>query len=84
MAVSFAIEAWIEGGVVAFVIIMNVVIGFSQEYKAEKTMSSLKSLSSPTANVVRDGQNKTIPNFEVVPGDLVELKDGDKVPADVR
>ncbi|KAF2669388.1 potassium/sodium eff [Microthyrium microscopicum] len=84
MAVSFAIGAYMEGGVVFIVILMNIIIGFWQEYKAAKTMGALKSLSSPTANVVRDGANHQIPNFEVVPGDMVEMKDGDTVPADVR
>lgn len=51
-----------------------------QEYGAEKTMDSLRSLASPTANVVREGNNVNIPNGEVVPGDVVELKTGDTVP----
>ncbi|KAF2268854.1 potassium/sodium eff [Lojkania enalia] len=84
MAVSFAIKSWIEGGVVTAIIILNVVIGFWQEFNAEKTMSSLRSLSSPTASAVRDGKTETIPTVEIVPGDLVEMKSGDTVPADVR
>jgi Na+-exporting ATPase len=84
MAVSFAIESWIEGGVVTAIILLNVVIGFVQEFNAEKTMDSLRSLSSPTASAVRDGKTVTIPTVEVVPGDLVEMKTGDTVPADVR
>jgi potassium/sodium efflux P-type ATPase len=84
MAVSFGIQSWIEGGVVAAVIVLNIVVGYTQEFQAEKTMDSLTSLSSPTANVVRDGGNVSIPTSEVVPGDMVELKMGDTVPADVR
>lgn len=84
MAVSFGIRSWIEGGVVAAVIFLNVVIGFHQEYKAEKTMVSLQSLSSPTASVVRDGSSIVVPAPDVVLGDLVELKVGDTVPADLR
>jgi P-type Na+/K+ transporter len=84
MVVSFAIESWIEGGVVTAVIVLNIVVGFFQEFQAEKTMDSLRSLSSPTANVVRDGHNRNIPTAEIVPGDLVELKLGDTVPADLR
>ncbi|KAG9808106.1 Na(+)/Li(+)-exporting P-type ATPase, partial [Aureobasidium melanogenum] len=84
MVVSFAIKSWIEGGVVAAVIGLNIVIGFMQEFKAEKTMDSLKSLSSPTANAVRDGKTVNIPTVEIVPGDMVEIKTGDTVPADVR
>lgn len=84
MAVSFAIRSWIEGGVVAGVIVLNVVVGFFQEYSAEKTMDSLRSLSSPTARVIRDGASQVIPSSDIVPGDLIELKTGDTIPADVR
>jgi magnesium-transporting ATPase (P-type) len=84
MAVSFGIKSWIEGGVVAAVIMLNVVVGFFQEYSAEKTMDSLRSLSSPTATVVRDGEAVVVPSGEVVPGDLVEVKMGDTIPADLR
>ncbi|KJY00439.1 potassium/sodium efflux P-type ATPase like protein [Zymoseptoria brevis] len=84
MAVSFAIQSYIEGGVVAGVIFINVAVGFIQEFQAEKTMDSLRSLSSPTAQAVRDGESTTISTQEIVPGDLVELKTGDTIPADVR
>ncbi|KAK4150453.1 hypothetical protein C8A00DRAFT_36950 [Chaetomidium leptoderma] len=84
MAVSFGIKSWIEGGVVAAVILLNVVVGFFQEYSAEKTMDSLRSLSSPTATVVRGGEAMVVPSGEVVPGDLVEVKMGDTIPADLR
>ncbi|KAK4244438.1 hypothetical protein C7999DRAFT_35217 [Corynascus novoguineensis] len=84
MAVSFGIKSWIEGGVVAAVIILNIVVGFFQEYSAEKTMDSLRSLSSPTATVVRGGEAIVVPSAEVVPGDLIEVKMGDTIPADIR
>lgn len=84
MAVSFGIQSWIEGGVVAAVIVLNIVVGFWQEFNAEKTMDSLKSLSSPTSSVVRASENITIATVEIVPGDMVDLKTGDTVPADLR
>ena len=84
MAVSFGIQSYIEGGVVAGVIAVNVTVGFMQEYNAEKTMDSLRSLSSPSASAVRDGKNEIVPTRTVVPGDMVELKTGDTVPADIR
>ncbi|KAK6221355.1 P-type ATPase [Pestalotiopsis sp. IQ-011] len=84
MAVSFGIKSWIEGGVIAAVVCLNVVVGFFQEYSAEKTMDSLRSLSSPTATVVRSGVSQVIPSGRIVPGDLVEIKMGDTVPADIR
>lgn len=84
MAVSFGIESWIEGGVVTAIIVLNIVVGFLQEFQAEKTMDSLRSLSSPTANVVRNGSSVSVPSAEVTIGDIVELKVGDTVPADIR
>ncbi|CZS89197.1 hypothetical protein WAI453_010355 [Rhynchosporium graminicola] len=84
MAVSFGIQSYIEGGVVLAVIFLNVIVGFFQEYNAEKTLDSLKNLSSPTSSAIRDGKNQTVPTVHLVPGDLVELKTGDLVPADVR
>lgn len=53
MAVSFGIGSYIEGGVITAVIVLNITVGFFQEYSAEKTMDSLRSLSSPTANAIR-------------------------------
>ena len=84
MAVSFGIKSYIEGGVIAGVIAINIGFGFVEEYKAEKNMSSLRSLSSPTAKVLRDGKAVQIPTKNVVPGDMVELGNGDTIPADVR
>ncbi|KAE8355490.1 hypothetical protein BDV28DRAFT_155330 [Aspergillus coremiiformis] len=84
MAVSFGIQSWIEGGVISAVIVLNIVVGIYQDYAAEKTMDSLRSLSSPTGVVTRDGKTNTIPAIDIVPGDMVELKVGDTVPADLR
>ncbi|KAM0246533.1 hypothetical protein ACHAP5_004657 [Fusarium lateritium] len=84
MAASFGIQSWIEGGVVTAVIILNIVVGFFQEFQAAKTMDSLRSLSSPTAHAVRNGNNQVVVTAEIVPGDMVELKTGDTIPADLR
>lgn len=84
MAVSFAIKSWIEAGVVTAVVVINIVVGFFQEYSAEKTMDSLRSLSSPTATVLRAGHVKVIRSADIVPGDVIEVKTGDTVPADLR
>lgn len=84
MAVSFGIQSWIEGGVICAVIVLNIVVGFFQEYAAEKTMESLHSLSSPTGTVSRNGVTSSIPSADIVPGDMVELRTGDTVPADLR
>lgn len=84
MAVSFAIKSWIEAGVITAVVFINIIVGFFQEYSAEKTMDSLRSLSSPTATVIRAGHLKTIRSLDLVPGDIVETKMGDTIPADLR
>jgi Na+-exporting ATPase len=84
MAVSFGIGSYIEGGVISAVIFLNITVGFFQEFSAEKTMNSLRSLSSPTANVVRDGDTQVVPTGQLVYGDLVEVKTGDTIPADIR
>lgn len=60
MGLSFGISDYIEGGVLAFVIILNVTIGFWQEYRAEKRMDALRALSSPSAMVLRDGKTQVI------------------------
>lgn len=84
MALAFGVKDYIEGAVITAIIVANVLIGFWQEFKAEKKMDALRSLSSPSAAVVRDGNEVTIPSAEVVPGDIVSIKVGDTVPADLR
>lgn len=70
--------------VIVAVLIMNAVLGTVQNKKAEKSLESLKSLSSPSAKVIRDGRKIEIPSKEVVPGDLLLLEAGDLVAADGR
>ncbi|KAL0948852.1 hypothetical protein HGRIS_008973 [Hohenbuehelia grisea] len=84
LALSFGVQDWIEGGVIAAVIVLNTTVGFFQEYKAEKTMDSLRQLSSPTALVIRNGESMAVAGKDIVPGDLVMIKAGDVVPADLR
>ncbi len=74
-----------ESTIVIFaVIIMNAILGTVQHKKAEKSLESLKSLSSPNAKVIRGGAKMEIPSYEVVPGDIVVLEAGDMVVADGR
>lgn len=84
MVVSFAIRSWIEAGVVTAVVVINVVVGYFQEYSAEMTMDSLRSLSSPTAVVIRDGHVVTVRSADIAPGDVVQVRTGDTIPADLR
>lgn len=84
MVIALAIKDWISGGVIAFVVFINIFVGFIQEFQAEKTMGSLRSLSSPTARVLRNGEEAVINAEDVIPGDIIHIKVGDTVPADIR
>lgn len=64
------------------IVLMNGILGFVQEYKTEKSLEALKSLSAPTAKVVRDGRIKVINASEIVPQDIIKIESGDRVPAD--
>lgn len=66
------------------IILLNAILGFVQEYKAEKSMESLRSLTAPEATVLRNGMGVKIPASELVPGDIVMLETGDRIPADIR
>jgi P-type Ca2+ transporter type 2C len=81
--------AWWAGHVadvyiILVVILFNAIIGFVQEYKAEKAIMSIKGMVKKKAHVVRDGREKEIPTEEVVPGDIIILTEGSNVPADAR
>ncbi|KAI8974635.1 potassium/sodium efflux P-type ATPase [Pilobolus umbonatus] len=84
MIVSIVFKDWVEAGVIAFIMVLNAIIGFMQEYKAEKTMESLRQMASPTAQVIRNGEQKTLATRDLVPGDIIVLKNGDVVGADCR
>lgn len=66
------------------IVILNGVIGFLQEERAERALTALQKLSAPTAKVIRGGKPRSFPATELVPGDLIELEAGDNVPADAR
>jgi magnesium-transporting ATPase (P-type) len=85
MVASYGMLDYIEGSVIAAVIVLNIVIGFVQDYRAEKTMQSLHSLSAPIATVIRNhGKVEKIKAEELVCGDIVKIHVGDVVPADLR
>lgn len=82
--VTALLDHWIDTWVIVAVILINAIIGFIQEGKAEKALDEIKKMLSLDANVIRDGNRKTVDAEELVPGDVVLLESGDKVPADLR
>jgi Ca2+-transporting ATPase len=74
----------IEAIAIAVIVLFAVLLGFVQEYRAERAIEALRQMAAPTAAVVRDGEEVDIPAREIVPGDLILLRAGDKVPADGR
>ncbi len=82
--VTILLQEYIDSGVIFSVVILNAVIGFIQEHKAEESVRSLRKMVVPKAKVLRAGKEKEIHSEEVVPGDIVLLASGTKVPADLR
>ncbi|MFQ5441864.1 MAG: cation-translocating P-type ATPase [Thermodesulfobacteriota bacterium] len=82
--VTFLLHEYIDTGVIMAVVLLNAIIGYTQEFKAEKSVRALKEMLVPKARVIRDGVEKEVHSLELVPGDIVLLASGSKVPADVR
>lgn len=80
--VSFFLGKELTGIVILIVILIVVVTGFIQEYKAEKAISELRKMIMPVSRIIREGKECEIPSREIVPGDIVILRTGEKVPAD--
>lgn len=70
--------------IILLIILLNALLGFTQEYRAEKTMESLKKLTETQTKVIRDAQTIVVPSQELVPGDVVVLEAGNMTPADIR
>ena len=83
-ALSMAIGEVYDAIVIIAIVIACAVLGFFEEYRAEKALEALKKMTAPTATVLRDGKEVQIQTSEVVPGDILLLYTGDKVPADAR
>ena len=79
-----AITNWLEVALIVFVITLNAWIGIMQEGSAEKAANALKAMLSSEAEVIRDGKATQVPAQDIVPGDIVVVKLGDRVPADIR
>ncbi len=77
-------QHWVDAGAIGVVLVLTVTLGYWQERKAEREVHALRSLSSSVAHVRRDGTIRAIPATEVVPGDIVAVVGGERVPADLR
>ncbi|MDZ4655194.1 MAG: calcium-translocating P-type ATPase, PMCA-type [Coriobacteriia bacterium] len=84
VAISAAEGQTIEAVAITAILLLNGILGFFQEYRAEQALEALRQLSAPTATVVRGGVEQEVPAATLVPGDIVLLEAGDKVPADGR
>ena len=84
VAITALLQEWLDAGVILAVVVANVAIGYIQEARAEQAILSLQSMLSATAVVIRDGERQQISARELVPGDIVLLSSGDRVPADLR
>ncbi|MDK8180847.1 calcium-translocating P-type ATPase, SERCA-type [Paenibacillus sp. UMB4589-SE434] len=82
--VSGMLGEYLDAVTIIAIIILNGVLGFVQEFRAERSLRALKQLSAPIAKVIRSGQLQHLPARELVPGDIVVLESGDRVPADIR
>ncbi len=83
-AVTAALARWVDTAVIVGVVLINAVIGFIQEGKAERALEAIRSMLRLHASVLRGGKKISIPAEALVPGDIVLLQSGDKVPADLR
>ena len=82
--VSVFFQEYVDAAVILIVVLLNGAIGFIQEYRARKAIQSLSKMSAPKATVIRDGEEMEVDSEKVVPGDIVVLASGGRVPADAR
>ncbi|MBM7563519.1 calcium-translocating P-type ATPase, SERCA-type [Paenibacillus sacheonensis] len=82
--ISGLLGEYLDAITIVAIIVINAVLGFVQEFRAEKSLRALKALSAPMAKALRGGEIIFIPASELVPGDVVELESGDRIPADLR
>ena len=81
---SIAVGEATDAIIILAIVIASATLGFTQEYRSEKAVEALKKMTSPTASVLRDGKEVRIPAAQLVPGDIILLYTGDKIPADGR
>ena len=83
-AITLMLREWVDAIVILGVVVANAIIGYIQEAKAERAINALQQMLTPTATALREGRQVVLPAEQLVPGDVVLLRGGDKVPADLR
>ena len=78
------LQDWLDAIVIFAVVLINTIVGYIQESKAENALAALAASITTEVTVIRQGKEQTLPSQDLVPGDLVELNTGDKVGADLR
>lgn len=84
VALSAFLGHGVEAAAIAVIVVFSVVLGFVQEYRTERAIEALRKMAAPMATALRDGEEAEIPSRELVPGDIVLLQAGDRIPADLR
>ena len=82
--IKLMLSLWVDAGIIFAVVFLNALLGFIQEGKAEKALDSIRNMLSAEARTMRSGETRMIPAEQLVPGDVVLLESGDKIPADLR
>jgi magnesium-transporting ATPase (P-type) len=82
--IKLMMGVWVDAAIIFGVVVINSLLGFIQEGKAEKALDAIRNMLSGEARSLRDGQIRIVPSDDLVPGDIVLLESGDKVPADIR
>lgn len=82
--ISYFIGSTVDAVVIGIIVILNTILGFAQEFKAERAVESLKKMSAPKAIVLREGKPVEISADQLVPGDVIVINEGDRIPADAR
>src|SRR6185437_10256004 len=82
--IKLMLNLWVDAAIIFAVVILNSLLGFIQEGRAEKALDSIRNMLSAEARTVRAGETRLLPADELVPGDIVLLESGDRIPADLR
>jgi Ca2+-transporting ATPase len=82
--ISALLGDYVEAAAIMAIVVLNAVLGIVQEQRAEEALAALKKLAAPDAQVIRDGHRKSVPSYNLVPGDIVFLEAGNFIPADLR